>query len=328
MICCGCSETNAWSMPSEKPVLVADHEARGRRVKLVEQDNEFSIFVRDEGHQQNNSKQKTVVMIHGVPASSFLYRKFFDPLVKQGYRAIAMDLPGLGLSDKPTETFDYSWPAMAKILGKILHHDDLRLGNKIHLVVHDIGGPIAALYASEHPDRVESLTVLDTMFDIESFNPPFPMFFFPLPIVGNIAIATFLPWVVRHFMYLRGVEEKAACDHDEAVAWVWLLKNNQGSSSFSTIMKSFPKNKDKKLLTQKIKNVLGQEHKIVMHIVWAEGDVAIPQSQCQYIQDNFNVKYIHKVKGKHFFQLEGAEAIVGHVHNFLQDLDSPAEQTS
>lgn len=303
-------------MPEEAPVLVQEHGAKGKRLSLKDGQ---SIFVRDEGRKDDNPQQITVVMVHGVPASSFLYRKFFGPLVQKGYRAIALDLPGVGLSDKPLDR-DYTWPAMAETLGEVLHNEELHLGNNLHLVIHDIGGPIAALYACDNPERVASITVLDTLFDIESFSKPFPMFIFPLPIIGNIAVMTFTPWFVRQLMYLRGVKDRSACNNEEAAAWVWLLKNNRGSTTFSTIMKSFPQTTaEKKRLTHKIKQVLGEEKKVPMQIVWAEGEVAIPESQCQYIQNNFNVKHVHKVPGRHFFQLESAETIVEHIHTFLQE---------
>ena len=81
-------------------------------------------------------------MVHGVPSSSLLYRKFFPLLVQKGYRAVAMDLPGLGLSDKPatrssnnniTPTMDYyTWPKLSQTLGEILNHPDLDLFGTTH----------------------------------------------------------------------------------------------------------------------------------------------------------------------------------------------------
>ncbi|CAB9519170.1 Haloalkane dehalogenase [Seminavis robusta] len=314
-MCCGCCVPHAWTTPKETPALVAEHERQGRRIALKDGS---SVFVRDETPQ--DSVKMTVVMVHGVPASSFLYRKFFAPLVAEGYRAIAFDLPGLGLSDKPLDR-DYSWPAMAETLHEIMGHEDLAINTKIHMVIHDIGGPISALYAADHPERVESITALDTLLDIASFSPPFPMFFFPIPIIGNIAIASMTPWVLRQFMYLRGVADTEACDHEEAMAWVFLLKRQKGAASFSKIMKSFPSGKSKKQeLTNKIQQALGTEQQLPMQVIWAQGEVAIPQSQCEYIREKFHVTGdTQHVPGRHFFQLESAETIVQHIHQFLQE---------
>ncbi len=59
-------------------------------------------FVREEGAGE------TVVCVHGVPTSSFLYRKVLGELEARGLRGVAFDLPGLGLAERP-EDFDYSW---------------------------------------------------------------------------------------------------------------------------------------------------------------------------------------------------------------------------
>lgn len=331
MSCCGCCAKNAWVLPKEMPPAVVEHMSKG---KFVELKDHTKIFVRDEGGAACDGDTTTIVMIHGVPASSFLYRKLFDPLVEQGYRVVAMDLPGLGLSDKPIGD-DYSWPVLAEKLGEILEHSDLQLfsssssssshqDKKIHLVIHDIGGPIAALWAATNIDKVLSMTVLDTPLDLETFRKPFPMNMFPIPIVGSIALATMTPWVLRHFMYLRGVSDVSACNHEESVAWAWLLFHKQGNASFRKIMKSFPSTAEqRKSLTRTIRQSLGSttsssSSAIPMQIVWAQGEVAIPKYQCDYIRDNFNVGHVHEVPGRHFFQLESAPLIAEKITNFLK----------
>ena len=52
-----------------------------------------------------------VVCLHGVPASSFLYRKVVPELADRGLRGIAFDLPGLGLAERPADA-DYSWTGL------------------------------------------------------------------------------------------------------------------------------------------------------------------------------------------------------------------------
>jgi haloalkane dehalogenase len=332
--CCGCMETNAWSLPEETPELVYEHEAKGRRIRLKDKS---WIFVRDESpapdptstiNDNETSKIKmTVVMIHGVPASSFLYRKFFSPLVAKGYRAIALDLPGLGLSDKSMDR-EYSLPALAVTLNEILEHPGLNVftedSPKAHFVIHDIGGPITALYAADHPERVHSMTVLDTMLDLASFQLPFPMNIFPIPIIGDLSAAMLSPWLFRKFMHLRGVVDPEACNHEEAVAWVWLLNRREGRETFLKIMESFPWRRERFLLTAKILQALGKEQEVGMQIVWAKGDVAIPPAQAHYVRDHFNVgdvtvdpNTIHSIPGGHFFQLESPDAIVAQIDEFL-----------
>jgi haloalkane dehalogenase len=67
------------------------HRAAGRRFTAAS----LESFVRDEGTGES------VICLHGVPASSFLYRKVLSELAARGLRGIAFDLPGLGLADRP-----------------------------------------------------------------------------------------------------------------------------------------------------------------------------------------------------------------------------------
>src|ERR1700720_1921547 len=54
----------------------------------------------------------TRVCVHGVPTSGFLYRKLLPELASRGLEGITLDLPGLGLADRPAD-FDYSWSGFA-----------------------------------------------------------------------------------------------------------------------------------------------------------------------------------------------------------------------
>ena len=107
--------------------LIDIHSAAGRRFEA----GGVRSFVREQGAGPD------VLLLHGVPTSSFLYRKVITHLADQGLRAIAVDFPGLGLAERP-ERFDYSWSGLARWLGEAV--DALGL-QRCHLVVHDIGGP-------------------------------------------------------------------------------------------------------------------------------------------------------------------------------------------
>src|SRR5262245_14286636 len=82
---------------------------------------------------------EAVVRVRGVPSSSYLYRKVVPPLAERGHRAISFDFPGLGLAERP-EDFDYTWSGLAHWMSEALAALEVE---RCHLVVHDIGGPIA-----------------------------------------------------------------------------------------------------------------------------------------------------------------------------------------
>ena len=82
---------------------------------------------------------------------------------------MAFDLPGLGLADRPPD-YDYSWTGLGRFAAAAV--DALRL-DAFHLVVHDIGGPVGfELMSRVGPDRVRSLTVMNTMVEVDTFERP------------------------------------------------------------------------------------------------------------------------------------------------------------
>ena len=102
----------------------------------------------------------TVVMIHGEPTWSFLYRKVMGPLLEAGHRCVVPDLPGFGRSDKPVEDSWYSYDNHTAAVVALFEELDLR---DVTLVVQDWGGPIGLRVATtEIPERVGRLVVMDT----------------------------------------------------------------------------------------------------------------------------------------------------------------------
>jgi haloalkane dehalogenase len=103
-----------------------------------------------------------VVMIHGEPSWSFLWRRVIPPLREAGYRCVAPDHAGFGRSDKP---LDPSWHVLDRhvaLTAGLLEELDLR---DVTLVGHDWGGPIATIVALSVPDRVTRIVILDTVLD-------------------------------------------------------------------------------------------------------------------------------------------------------------------
>jgi haloalkane dehalogenase len=102
---------------------------------------------------------KPVVFFHGEPTWSFLWRKVIPPVLEAGYRCIAPDLPGFGRSDKPVDLDWYSYDRHTAAVAPLLEQLDLRDAT---VVVHDWGGPVGLRLATEHPDRIARIVVLDT----------------------------------------------------------------------------------------------------------------------------------------------------------------------
>jgi haloalkane dehalogenase len=97
-----------------------------------------------------------VLMLHGEPTWSYLYRKMIPPVVAAGYRVIAPDLIGFGKSDKPTRQADYSYQRHVDWVLGLLKSLDLR---GITLFCQDWGSLIGLRIAAEHEDRFARVMV-------------------------------------------------------------------------------------------------------------------------------------------------------------------------
>jgi pimeloyl-ACP methyl ester carboxylesterase len=96
-----------------------------------------------------------VLLLHGCPFSSFVWRNVIPPLGQAGHRCLAPDLLGLGDTETPPDA-DWSLPAQVAMVTGFL--DTLGL-ERVHIVGHDHGGAIAQLVAADHPERIDRLVL-------------------------------------------------------------------------------------------------------------------------------------------------------------------------
>jgi haloalkane dehalogenase len=110
-------------------------------------------------HYLDEGEGDPVVCFHGEPTWSYLYRKMIPPLVGAGHRAIAPDYAGFGRSDKPTDRSWYTYDRHVELMTALL--EDVGVSSAT-VVVQDWGGPIGLRWATENPDRVERLVIMNT----------------------------------------------------------------------------------------------------------------------------------------------------------------------
>lgn len=101
-----------------------------------------------------------IVMLHGEPTWSYLWRKVMEPLIQGGHRCVVPDLPGFGRSDKPTDDSWYSYDNHTKAIVALFEELDLRDAT---IFVQDWGGPIRLRVATtDCPERVSRIVAMDT----------------------------------------------------------------------------------------------------------------------------------------------------------------------
>ncbi|MBN0048391.1 haloalkane dehalogenase [Streptomyces actuosus] len=132
--------------PAYVDVAAGDGSGRTLRVHYV-----------DEG---DGSSGETVLLLHGQPSWSYLYRHMIPALGQAGHRCVAPDLIGFGRSDKPAARSDYTYQRHVDWMREALFYRlDLR---DITLVCQDWGGLIGLRLVAEHPDRFARVVVANT----------------------------------------------------------------------------------------------------------------------------------------------------------------------
>jgi len=113
-----------------------------------------------------------VLMMHGEPSWSYLYRKMIPIVARAGHRVLAPDLVGFGRSDKPVRREDYTYQRHVDWMRAVLETLDLR---GVTLVCQDWGGLIGLRLVAEHPERFARVVAANTFLPTGD-RPPTPAF--------------------------------------------------------------------------------------------------------------------------------------------------------
>lgn len=100
-----------------------------------------------------------VVLVHGTAARADRWVRNLEPLAEAGFRTYAIDLPGHGFAEK-SASFDHSVPRYANFLSSFIEGLD---APKVTLVGTSLGGHVAALCATLHPDRINGVALVGSM---------------------------------------------------------------------------------------------------------------------------------------------------------------------
>jgi haloalkane dehalogenase len=150
-------------------------------------------------HYVDEGQGPPVVMVHGNPSWSFMFRHLIKNLT--GYRRLALDQIGMGLSSRPQ--LGYGYTLKERLEDFSLWLANLKLAEPIHLVVHDWGGPVGLGWAGANPDRVASLTIMNTGLKVPvGFSIPLKLAIFKMSTILGHFLATdlnlFTKGVVRY----------------------------------------------------------------------------------------------------------------------------------
>jgi pimeloyl-ACP methyl ester carboxylesterase len=283
--------------------VIKEHEASGKYFNV----DGIKTFALKYG------RGEPVLCLHGVPTSSFLYRKVLRSLEKKGYKGVSIDMPGLGLTDRP-DNFDYSFSNLADFLYKAAKVLKLK---KFHLVVHDVGGPIGFALAARHANRIMSLTVLNTWVDVVNFKKPVVMRPFEKRVLGEaeLKMISHVTWPVMFKQ--MGVVNASRISTSEINAYVELLKREDNGKAFLKIMRNFDHSKEFRDLCYKA--VQTKEYPV--QAIWGAKDPALQlETYGEEIKKVAGLKEVHTLRSRHFLQEEAWLGIADKVIDLAQSV--------
>jgi haloalkane dehalogenase len=285
-------ETKGQLMETRVDEVIAAHRAAGRSFEAAG----VASFVRAEGDGE------PVVLLHGLPSSSFLYRKVIAELASRGLRAMAFDLPGLGLAERPVD-FDYTFRGLGRFA--VAAADALGL-DRFHLVVHDAGGPVGFELAAAAPDRVCSLTILNTVVAMDAV--PFPMEIYAR-FAGDRRWSALPPSrLFRSLFYAVGVHDRSAVAPVEVDAYRQLVVRVDGGAAYLQIMRNVRGGARDYRTAVDSRSV-----PYPVQIIWGANDRILPLRRHGWrALSAAGLPAIHTVPGKHYLQEDHAPQL-GHL---------------
>ena len=115
----------------------------------------YRVHYLDEGPRDG----PPILLLHGQPSWSYLYRHMIPPLAAAGYRVVVPDLVGFGKSDKPTRQSDYSYQMHVDVMTDLVRQLDLQDAT---FFGQDWGGLIGLRVVAEEPDRFARIMISNT----------------------------------------------------------------------------------------------------------------------------------------------------------------------
>jgi pimeloyl-ACP methyl ester carboxylesterase len=259
-------------------------------------------------HLEGNPEGELVVLVHGFSVPDYVWETTFDSLVKAGYQVLSYDLYGRGYSDRPNINYDLD--LFVTQLDSLLV--GLALDQEMHLVGLSMGGPITAKYTNQHPDLVQSLTLIAPEVAVVKRGEIFPL---NLPGLGEYLMATVMEPIV-----LPNLQEADFYHPERFPGWEeryrdQLQYHGTGSALLSTIRNLV--NLDP---GEEYSQVGGTDLPVL--VIWGEKDQTITREQIQLLESYLpNLDLIEVPEAGHLPHLESPELVHQALVNFFMITD-------
>lgn len=275
-------------MPTEDAYV--NYDSFKKLLKEFESSDGKMTYI-DEGEGQ------VILLMHGVPTSSWLYRKIIPQLLSNGYRVIAPDMLGYGGSDKPKGYDVYASEKMAKRTLALMESLEIDTWAQ---VFHDGGGLWTWEMLALNPEKVSHLFMLNTIVYEDGFKPPLRL---EEGLVAGLFSRLYTSKAGQilslNTTFKNGVNDKKIVSNAMLKGYKDpFLKDGHGAIYYFFTQTSKP-----------LKNYLPL-HKslnIPTTVIWGQNDVMLVWDKiAEKVKNNFNItdSDIHILDAKHFIQEE------------------------
>jgi pimeloyl-ACP methyl ester carboxylesterase len=273
----------------------------------------LKIFYREAGDPKN----PTLLLLHGFPASSFMYRDLIEHL-QDRFHLIAPDYPGFGHSDAPsTDAFSYTFDRLADLVDSFV----TQLGiSRYGLYLQDFGGPVGFRLAERHPGRVTFLVVQNANAYEEGLPDSFwaparALWKDPSPenfaTIRNAAISDdALEW-----NYTHGVADVERVNPDNWVLQRALLSRPGNKEAMLALLYDYRTNLDH----YPAWHAYFERHQPPTLVVWGKHDIVFPESGAHPYRRHLKHLDFHLLDTGHFALEEHARDIAEHIKRFTRE---------
>jgi len=290
--------------------LGANAASSQTQYKTIDVD-EVEMFYREAGPKD----APVIVLLHGFPTSSHMYRNLIPDLAKN-YRVIAPDYPGFGNSSMPSlDEFEYSFDNLATITDKFLE----KVGaEKYTLYVMDYGAPIGFRIAAKHPKRVQGLIVQNG----NAYEEGLREFWQPIkaywkdktPDNAKVLKDSLLTIGATKWQYTNGTRNEAVISPDNWIVDQTKLDRQGNKEIQLELFYSYGTNPPLYPEWQ----AYFRAHQPPTLLVWGKGDVIFPEEGAHpYKRDLKNIDF-HILDTGHFALEEDGEVISKLILNFMK----------
>lgn len=270
----------------------------------------LKIFYREAGDESH----PTLLLLHGFPASSFMFRELIERLSDQ-FHLVAPDYPGFGYSEAPSnKTFPYTFDRLADVVEAFTDKIGLQ---EYAIYMQDFGGPVGFRVASRRPEKVSFLVVQNANAYEEGlpdsfwapvrelWKEPSPSNFQKIRDAGMSDDA--LEW-----NYTHGVQDPTKISPDSWMLQRALLNRPGNKEIMLDLLYDYRTNP----ALYPEWHAYFRKHKPPTLIVWGENDVIFPALGAHPYKRDLPTVDLNLLNAGHFALEDQGEVIAAHVKRF------------